>query len=272
MDNKVTENISQAYNANFTTILDVKIDLLEKNEILNKIEVILHSKIEKPYLISTVNLEFIMLAQKNEKFRHYLNFESSINTVDGVGILNILKWYKITFNERVCGSDLVYDLAGICNKMNKKYFILGASEEVSNKAKENLKQIYKNLQIDNYSPPYTKSLSFSTHENEIIKNKIAKFKPDVVCVAFGAPKQELWISEHKDFLNEMGVKIAIGLGGSFDFIAGKVQRAPEIFKKTGNEWLYRLIKEPKTRFKRQISTIPLYYWLCFIDFIRKKYK
>ena len=70
----------------------------------------------------------------------------------------------------------------------------------------------------------------------------------------------------------MGVKIAISLGRSFDFIAGKVNRAPEWFKKTGNEWLYRLIKEPKARFKRQITTIPIYYLLCFIEYAKTFWK
>ena len=77
------------------------------------------------------------MAQKNEDFKKYLNFESSINTVDGVGILNVLKWYNIDFNKRVCGSDLVYELAEICNNMNKKYFILGLQKKFQIKQKKN---------------------------------------------------------------------------------------------------------------------------------------
>ena len=265
------KNSIQTMSDDLIKILGVNINLLDIEFIKTKIMEVLNSKNNSVFCIATINIEFIILAQKNEDFKKYLNFESSINTVDGVGILNVLKWYNIDFNKRVCGSDLVYELAEICNNMNKKYFILGASEEVSNKAKEKLKQMYKNLQIDNYSPPYTKALSFDIIEDMHIKNKISEFKPDVLCVAFGAPKQELWIKEHKKYLESIGVKVVIGLGGSFDFVAGKVKRAPRIFKDTGNEWLYRLIKEPKLRFKRQISTIPLYYMLCLLEFVRNKF-
>ena len=156
-------------------------------------------------------------------------------------------------------------------KHNKKFFILGASDEVSLQAKIELQKLYPKLEISNYSPPYTKNSSFSDSELNNIKNRIRCFKPDVLCVAFGAPKQELFIYDNYSFFEKENIKICIGLGGSFDFIAGKVKRAPTFFKKTGNEWLYRLLQEPKLRFKRQMTTIPFYYYLCAKEYFSRKH-
>lgn len=273
MENGVANKFFQINNPQSALILDVKNDILEKNAVLNKIQIILNSTIKKPYLITPINLELIMMAQKNNLFKEYLNSISNLNTVDGVGIINVLKWYNINIKERVCGSDLVYEIAELCMKNNKRFFILGASEEVSLQAKVKLQKLYPKLEITNYSPPYTKEISFSHSEVNNIKNKIRDFKPDVLCVAFGAPKQELFIYDNYSFFEKENIKICIGLGGSFDFIAGKVKRAPDIFKKTGNEWLYRLLQEPKIRFKRQMTTIPLYYYLCAKEyFSRKRFK
>lgn len=251
-------------------VLGINVNLLNKEQVLNILKNKLSSNNKEIFCVSTLNIELIMRANKNYEFKHYLNDISNLNTIDGVGILNVFRWYGLNSYERICGSDLAYDLAQICQELGKKYFILGSSEDSSEKAKEKLKELYNGLDIENYSPPYTKNIDFSAEETSKIKQIIQDAKPDVLCVAFGALKQELWIKNNLDFLKENNVKIAIGLGGSFDFIAGKVERAPEFFKKTGNEWLYRLIKEPKTRFKRQISTIPLYYLLCFWEFIKQK--
>lgn len=254
---------------NSVTILDIKLNLDDMDSVCNTIKSHLINT-EEMFCVATINLEFIMLAQHNEEFKNYINNSSKLNTIDGVGIINVLKWYGINGINRVCGSDLAYKIAEICRDNNKKYFILGSSEVVSEQAKLKLKELFEGLDVENYSPPYVKSLKFSEEEEHKMMNILEDYHPDVLCVAFGAPKQELWIQEHKEFLNKIGVKIAIGLGGSFDFIAGKVDRAPKIFQQTGNEWLYRLIKEPKARFKRQITTIPIYYWLCFVEFLKNK--
>lgn len=257
---------------NIFSILDVNVHLSSTQQVLDIVKEHLNSTDKKMYCITTINLEFIMIAQQNKKFKNYINKVSDLNTIDGVGLINVFKWYGIKNLDRVCGSDLAYKIAEICRNCNKKYFILGASESVSERAKIKLKELYPGLNIENYSPPYVKSLKFSKEEDQKIMDILKNYKPDVLCVAFGAPKQELWIDEHKDFLSEIGVKIAIGLGGSFDFISGRIKRAPEIFKKTGNEWLYRLIQEPKARFIRYAKTIPIYYILCFFEFIRKRIK
>ena len=265
MNNRNT--IKQYNEADVFRILDVKLN----SDNISSVENIIKENFttESLYCITPINLELIMLAQKDLRFKRYINEVSDLNTIDGVGIINVLKWYGISGINRVCGSDLAYKIAEISRDNNKKYFILGSAEDVSEQAKIKLKELYKGLEVENYSPPYVKSLKFSEEEDKKIRGILREFRPDVLCVAFGAPKQEFWIEEHKEFLNEIGVKIAIGLGGSFDFIAGKVNRAPEWFKKTGNEWLYRLIKEPKARFRRQITTIPIYYLLCFLEYIKR---
>lgn len=249
-------------------ILGTRLDIINYDSVLEKFNEFLTSNFGLK-IISPLNLECIMKARANNELKRFLNEKSNLNTIDGVGIINALKLYNIKFGRRVCGSDLVLELAKLCSEKNKKYFILGSAENISQQAKMNLKEKYPELEIENYSPPYSKELTFYEDENAKIRNILRAYKPDVLCVAFGAPKQELWIDKNLDFLNSIDVKIAISVGGTFDFVAGKVKRAPSLFQNNGMEWLYRCYKEPH-RFKRQITTIPLYYILVLKEFLTRR--
>lgn len=191
--------------------------------------------------IIAVNPEKVMTAEKNEELRQLIN-SSTYQIPDGVGILLASKMKGGKIASRVTGVDMMDRLIRFAAEENHKVFLYGAKEEVVTLAKQKLEEKYPGLNISGYENGYEK-------DNDKIINKINASGAELLFVAMGSPKQELWIRENMGKLN---VKVFQGVGGSFDVFSGKVQRAPLFFRKLGIEWLYRLSKEPK-RFKRQLA-------------------
>ncbi|MDQ0888619.1 N-acetylglucosaminyldiphosphoundecaprenol N-acetyl-beta-D-mannosaminyltransferase [Paenibacillus sp. V4I9] len=145
--------------------------------------------------------------------------------------------------ERVTGCDLLFNLLEIGNRKNWSFYLLGANEMTSKKATEVISKRYPNVSV------LGRQHGFFDHKDEAqIVDEIATLNPDVLVVALGAPKAEFWIHKFKKKLN---VRVAIGVGGSLDIIAGTVKRAPVIWQKLNVEWLYRLINQP-SRWRRQL--------------------
>jgi len=193
--------------------------------------------------ITTPNPEIVLEAIKNPIFLEVLN-DSALNVPDGTGILlanRYLSKHKV-LKERVTGIDLMLEICKRSGSENLKIFLLGASEIAGEKAKKHLQEKYPNIKIVGRLSKSPKE----EDEKEIIET-INNSNADILFVAYGAPKQELWIAKNLQKLTS--VKLAIGVGGAFDFIAGTKKRAPRIFRKIGLEWLIRLIQEPK-RIKR----------------------
>jgi N-acetylglucosaminyldiphosphoundecaprenol N-acetyl-beta-D-mannosaminyltransferase len=228
------------------------------------------AKSDKKKFIATPNPEITLEAQKNHKYLKVLN-HSDLNIADGTGIIwaakylnktknsgkiaKILTWIfsipavifptkkeKSILPERVTGIDLMKSICNEAQKKNIKIFLLGAEEGIAETARENLQNTYPAIQIVETHAGTPRA----EDENEIIK-KINSSEPDLLFVAYGAPKQEFWI--HRNLKKLKTVKVAIGVGGAFDFIAGKRKRAPQWMQKTGTEWLFRLIQQP-SRIKR----------------------
>lgn len=216
----------------------------------------------KRYIV-TPNPEFLLEAEKNEKFLRILN-RADLSIPDGTGILwaatylekiqrNKAKFFKIlkalktllfggffpksirkTLLERVTGTDLMEKICKKSAKENLKIFLLGAKEGIAEKAKKKLSEKYPGLNIVGTYSGYPKENNL-----KIIDEK----EPDILFVAYGAPAQEFWIDRNLPKLKS--VKLAMGIGGAFDFIAGERKRAPKLIQNIGLEWLYRLIQEPK---------------------------
>ncbi|MFA7685661.1 MAG: WecB/TagA/CpsF family glycosyltransferase [Candidatus Gracilibacteria bacterium] len=229
------------------------------------------AKGKKQSYITTPNPEFLLESLKNPEFANVLN-NSDLNIPDGTGILwatkyleiikknksksiKITKWlYSLLISlfypryirsilkERVAGIDLMENICKYSPQNNLKIYLLGAKEGTAEKVKEILEKKYPGIKI-------VGTFSGSPHleEEKDITNRINTSKAQVLFVAYGAPKQELWIAKNLPKMPE--VKLAIGIGGSFNFIAGILKRAPKIMQKLGIEWLYRLFQEP-SRAKR----------------------
>ncbi len=240
--------------------LNVKIDNLSQEEILNRVKNALNQKNQgKTFLqINTVNPEFILEAQKNQKFRDILNAKTSLNIADGIG-LKFASWrYGKNLKCRWAGVDLMGEILKIANKNKQRVFLIAnkkgliACQEVA----EIIEKIYPDLEIKGVNVAVEKNkkdLRFKIYDlgNNVIslrslKSYILNHKSDVLFCALGAPQQEILLHN----LQDTGIKLAMGVGGSFDFLTGKIKRAPKWMRVVGLEWLWRLILEPRYRLKR----------------------
>jgi len=271
-------------------ILGVKIDPLSEMEIDQRLEELLAKKSKSQ--IVTVNPEFVVLAQNNEEFKQVLN-QASLRTADGIGILIAGKFLTKTFTlfpvlkelsaliylkyllflaifrqkslknpipDRVTGVVLTHKLIKLASSQGLKVFLLGGGPSVAEKAALVLQTKFFDLKIAG-----TYGGSPAINEEEKIIDLINKHKADILLVAYGAPKQDLWLRRN---LKKTTAKIGIGIGGTLDFIAGDIKRAPRFFQNHSLEWLYRLILEPRKRFRRQLSLFR-FLWLLFWEKCRR---
>lgn len=244
-------------------ILGVKINNVTFDEAISLIDGFVLSK--KPHQITTVNPEFIMAAQNDGEFKNIIN-KSDLSVPDGAGLLFASRYILGTpIKERVTGVDLVCSLAKIANKNKYRVFFLGGQTGVAEKTAKTLKNENPDLVIagtyaGNPSLNYGGIASYrelrmtdikpkAKDANLEIVKKIKQAKPDILFVAYGAPKQDKFIFRYKKTLN---VPVMIGVGGAFDFISGSAQRAPKWMQKLWLEWLWRLFREP-WRFNRIVT-------------------
>ncbi|HVW77581.1 MAG TPA: WecB/TagA/CpsF family glycosyltransferase [Alloacidobacterium sp.] len=199
--------------------------------------------------VATANVDFLRHSMKDKALQEIL-CSCDLVVPDGMPILWAAKLMGRSLKERVCGIDLVPKLAALCVRRNFSMYLLGAAEATSAKAADKLIQAFPGLRIaGRYSPP---PASLEDMDHDDILQRIAEAKPDILLVAFGNPKQEKWISMHRDSLN---VPVCIGVGGSLDFIAGATKRAPLWMQKSGLEWLHRVSREPGRLAKRYFHDI-----------------
>ncbi|MBP7688253.1 MAG: WecB/TagA/CpsF family glycosyltransferase [Thermoflexales bacterium] len=199
--------------------------------------------------ICTVNPEFIMTAQDDLEFKHILN-RAALNLPDGIGVVWAAKRQGRVLRERVAGSDLIYQLADRAVKTGWKIFLLGAAEGVADQAALKLQMLYPGVKIVGAWAGSPRA----TEDDEAVQQIIAA-QADIVLVAYGAPKQDKWIDRN---LARTGASVAIGMGGSFDFVVGTQRRAPQWIRRLNLEWLYRLVREP-WRWRRQLA-LPRFVW------------
>lgn len=224
-------------------ILGVKINKVTNKEAFDCFVELL--KENETASIFTPNPEIVMMAQKDEELKKAI-FESNLVIPDGIGLIFASNIYHLGLSERVAGFDLMGEMLEYSNRRKLKVFLLGAKPGVAEKAKENINNQYKNINIVGVHHGY-----FDEKESLEVLDLVNEKKPDILFVALGAGKQEKWISKNRKIIN---ASVAMGVGGALDVWAGDVKRAPEFFIKLNLEWLYRLIKQP-SRFKR-ILEIP----------------
>ena len=217
---------------------------LEKN-IENDIK-----KGNKSFIVA-INPEKILKARKDKKLKELLN-KATYQIPDGVGVVYASKLRKGKIKERVTGIDSMEMLCRLSNNKGYKIFMYGAKEEVISKAKDNLEKRYKNIKIVGTINGYEK-------DGQKLIDTINKSKANIVFVALGSPKQELWITENMD---KLCVNVYQGVGGSFDVVSGTIKRAPKWMQNCGLEWLYRLLKEPKRIF-RQVKLVKFLWLIIF---------
>ncbi len=230
-----------------------KIDALSFDEALKKAEFLIEEN--KPAQIITINPEMFAEAEKNSDFASVIH-NAEMVIPDGVGVKIALKINGISA-ERIPGVDFAKKLLEISAEKNYTVAIIGAKEEVIEKAVYNLTNEIYNLNI-----VYSRNGYFNNDDE--IYNEIKDKNPQIILVAMGSPRQEIFISDAKNILDR---GLMIGIGGSLDVWAGCVKRAPQFFRATGTEWLYRTLSQPE-RFRRIFPTLPLF----LIKALKSKFK
>ncbi len=227
---------------------DLNFDKVTMKETIRRI-VRMAKRHDRPRYVCTGNLDHLVIADRDPEFRDAYK-KADLVVADGAPVVWLSRLGSRASSEalpeRVAGSDLFWELARVSGEANLRLFFLGGVEGAADKAAEIVKQRYPGARIaGTYCPPFE---TFSTkEEQEKIRRIVRKAAPDILLVAFGAPKQEKWIAAHKDAL---GVPVSIGVGGSFEMAAGVRQRAPLWLQKSGLEWLYRFMQEPTRLFER----------------------
>lgn len=194
--------------------------------------------------IATVNPEFIMRAQRDAPFRAVLQ-QADLCLADGVGVVWAARHLGHPVPERVPGSELVYHLAERAAQAGWPLFLLGAAPGIADQAAELLTARYPGLRVVG-----THAGSPSLEENESIVALVNASGAQMLWVAYGAPRQDMWIARNREKLT--AVRVAVGIGGSLDFITGKAIRAPQWVQNLGLEWLHRLLHEP-WRWRRMMA-------------------
>lgn len=195
--------------------------------------------------VVTINPEMFAQAEKDSEFKKIID-NAELVIPDGVGVKIALKLKGIDAS-RIPGIDFARKLLEYCAQNGLPVAIVGAKEEVINKAVENLKSEIEGLNIVYYRNGYF-------NDNNEVYEELRKANPKLVLVATGSPKQEVFIYNAKNVLSSC---LMVGIGGSLDVWSGTVKRAPVIFQKLGLEWLYRTLSQPE-RFKRIFPALPLF--------------
>ena len=258
----------QIYDRKCTIVLGVPVDCLTMEQALDRII----EFTDKPsgtqnHLVATLNVDFLVnsLLMFHSKPLHaeLLNVlrETSLVLADGMPIVWLSRLIGAPLPERVAGSDLVPLLAERAAACGKKIYLLGGKTENTNHAAKVLTEQFPNLQIAGIDTPMVDLSSASAPETDrLICDKINKSGADILLIGFGAPKQELWFSRNRE---QLQTPVAIGVGGTFNFICGSVKRAPSVMRKTGAEWIYRIIAEPRRLWKRYLTGLIKFNFMAF---------
>lgn len=234
-----------------TYVLGVRVDLLSQRQALARIQQLIerrhaaHNSDEEEACqqVVTVNPEFVMAAQKDRQFRKCIN-EAALVVADGMGIVLATRYQGRPAPERITGTDTLPELARMCAKEGYRLYLLGAAPGIAELAGAKLQALAPGLQIAE-----TYAGSPARDEEGAIIERIRAARADVLCVAYGAPAQELWIYRN---MARLPVAVAMGVGGAYDFLSGRQQRAPRTMQRLGIEWLYRLYREPM-RWRRMLA-------------------
>ena len=204
-----------------------------KCEVLNSIESFIYDK--SPHQVVTLNSLMYNNSVYDSELRKVIS-EAQLVLPDSAGI--VFAVYLLTGHrtKRIAGIDLMLELCHLAEMKKYKIFLLGARENMLSSAVSNLKQKFPGLDISGYHHGY-----FSMENEQTILEQIKDCKPEILFVGLHVPEQEKWICSH---LKELKVPVVMGVGGSFDVIAGRLKRAPELLQRIGFEWLFRFLQQP----------------------------
>jgi N-acetylglucosaminyldiphosphoundecaprenol N-acetyl-beta-D-mannosaminyltransferase len=231
------------------TILGCRIDVVGTRDAVRRIVDL--ARADGHALVVTLGTEMAVRATTDTRFRDAVN-SSALSLCDTIGIRLAARLYGVDIAERVTGIDLIDPLCEAFARGGIAVYFLGAKGDTAEHAARRLLARYPRLVVagarDGYFPP---------SDDSAVAAAISHSGARVLFAGLGSPRQEIWIA---DRLKETGCAVGIGVGGSFDVLAGNVERAPALWRRLNLEWLYRLFQEP-ARWRRQLA-LPHFVWLA----------
>ena len=229
-------------------VLGVRVDRISQQQALDRVEQMIARRRASGNTLAcqqvvTVNPEFVMAAQRNKDFRIAIN-SAALVLADGIGVVWATRYLGRSTPERVTGSDMLPELARLCAASGYRLYLLGAAVGIAEAAGAHLQELAPGLEIAG-----TYAGSPAPEEEDEIIERVRMAQADILCVAYGAPAQDLWIWRN---LARLPVAVAMGVGGAYDFLSGRQRRAPALMRRMGLEWLYRLYREP-WRWRRMLA-------------------
>ncbi len=284
MKPKSTKSTNYGINFFQAKVLGIKVNFISLPQALIEVEKLVNYN--KQGQISTPNPEHVVIAQNDYRMSQIIN-KSWLSVADGVGLVWAVKWLncklfpifpnlpkcflsfiskknkKDTQLKPLSGVDLMIELCQLAADKKWRVFLLGGKDRAAEIAALKLKMQNAKLNIKYFQGPRNIENETAAERAEAIR-RINKFRPHLLFVAYGAPMQEKWIAAN---LPQLKINVAMGVGGAFDYLAGRVQRAPQWLRRGGLEWLWRLIQEP-WRWKRQLRLVK-FVWLVLKEKLQR---
>lgn len=241
-------------------LFNTPIDAISLKETVDRVESAIQNNQQLHHI--AVNVAKIVKMQTDKELYDSVLSADIINA-DGMPLVWVSRLIGTPIPERVSGVDLMQELVRLSANNNYKIYFFGASKEVVSAVVEIYKKDYGQGIIAGFRNGY-----FSEHEEQCISQEIADSGANILFVAITSPKKENFLFRNKQILQK--VNFIMGVGGSFDVIAGKVKRAPRWMQKSGLEWFYRILQEPKRMWKRYLVTNTLFIYYLAKEFFKQK--
>jgi len=243
-------------------IMGIGFNNLTMEETIEKVEQLINA--QKPSMIFTLNVHRTVSAIQNRSIKEIYDI-ADIILPDGVPLVWISRILGNPLKERIAGADLFPLFCETASRKGYKIFLLGAAPGIAEKTKEILEKRHSGIKVvGTFSPSF--GFENDVDENRKIVSIIKKANPDVLFIALGHPKEEEWILKYR---NEIKVPVSIGIGATFDFISGKLRRAPKWLQTIGLEWFFRICQEPRRLWKRYLIGNTYFIWLVFRKYLEK---
>lgn len=243
------------------TIMGCEVDNLDMEETLQRIEEFIHDG--SPHQHVVINADKVVKAHRDPELRRIIN-ECALINADGMPVVWASRLLGKPLKERVAGVDLFDALMRRAAEKGWRVYLLGAREEVVSGVKTLYEKRYPNLVFAGYRNGYWKP-----EEESSVAVAIGETRPDLLFVAISSPKKEQFLGRYQA---EMKVPFAMGVGGTFDVAVGKVKRAPVWMQKSGFEWFYRFLQEPRRMFHRYFIEDMYFFWMLAKEMTAKREK
>ncbi|MBI4426410.1 MAG: WecB/TagA/CpsF family glycosyltransferase [Candidatus Kerfeldbacteria bacterium] len=240
------------------TIFDVPLDPVTLSSALDRAEAALAG--QRLFHVVTPGPEFLMAAHANRKFRAVLQ-RADLSLPDGFGVIMAAWWLGLERLSRVTGMDFVRGLAARAAVKGYRLFLFGGASGVVARAAAALVREFPGIRIAGVESGVR---GWVRLPDALVSWRIRRAQPDILLVALGAPKQELWIDRHRAQLGR--VRLVVGVGGVFDYLAGAVRWPPRLVRLLGLEWLWRLVLQPRQRWQRIVTAT----WRFAREVLREK--